>query len=169
MQANIEKFRKDLDSLIKQGQLLLVAMQYDCHPEAVEEAYGEDFKKLKKSLPNFKIEYQGWYSASKALIKQLLPDRLADFTRHYEKPKPRKDITFENYRVEDYLQGLRVTRGWEKEEIVGPQAAIPHFEQQRAILKAVSTRFENSLYDIRQLVQADLFDSELATATSPPD
>lgn len=164
MQANIEKFRKDLDSLINQGQLLLVAIQYDCHPDAVEEAYGEDFKKLKKSLPNFKIEYQEWYSASKALIKQLLPDRLSDFTRHYEKPKPRKDITFENYRIDDYLQGLRVTRGWEKEEVVGPQAAIPHFEQQRAILKAVSTRFESSLYDIRQLVQADLFDSELATA-----
>ncbi|MGO2133216.1 MAG: hypothetical protein ACTH3D_10010 [Halomonas sp.] len=164
MQANIEKFRKDLDSLINQGQLLLVAMQYDCNPEAVEEAYGEDFKKLKKILPNFKIEYQEWYSASNALIKQLLPDRLSDFSRHYEKPKPRKDITFENYRIEDYLQGLRVTRGWEKEEVVGPQAAIPHFEQQCAILKAVSTRFESSLYDIRQLVQADLFDSELAAA-----
>ena len=111
MKANIEKFRKDLNSLIDQGQLLLVAMQYDCDPKAVEEAYGEDFKKLKKVLPNFKTEYQGWYSASKALIKQLLPDRLSDFTRHYEKPKPRKDITFENYRIEDYLQGLRVTRG----------------------------------------------------------
>lgn len=164
MQANIEKFRKDLNSLIDQGQLLFVAMQYDCDPKTVEEAYGEDFKKIKKVLPNFKTEYQGWYSASKALIKQLLPDRLSDFTRHYEKPKPRKDITFENYRIEDNLQGLRVTRGWEKEEVVGPQAAIPQFEQQRAILKAVSTRFESSLYDIRQLVQADLFDSELATA-----
>ena len=164
MQANIEKFRKDLDSLIDQGRLLFLAMQYDCHPKAVEEAYGDDFPKLKKSLPNFKTEYQAWYSASKALIKQLLPDRLSDFARHYEKPKPRKDIDFENYRIEDFLQGLRVTRGWEKDEVVGPQAAIPHFEQQRAILKAVSTRFESSLYDIRQLVQADLFDSELASA-----
>ena len=109
MQANIEKFKKDLSDLIGQGQLLLVAMQYECHPAAVEQAYGDDFKKLKKSLPNFKTDYQAWYSASKALIRQLLPDRLADFSRHYEKPKPRKDIDFENYRIEDFLQGLRVT------------------------------------------------------------
>ena len=93
-----------------------------------------------------------------------MPDRLDDFVRHYEKPKPRKDISYENYRIEDYLQGLNVTRGWEKEKVVGPDAAIPHFRQQQAILNAVSARFESSLFDISQLVQADLFDSELAAA-----
>jgi len=31
-------------------------------------------------------------------------------------------------------------------------------------LKSVKTRFESSLFDIRQLVQADLFDSELEAA-----
>ena len=101
---------------------------------------------------------------AKVLIKQLLPDRLADFARHYEKPKPRKDISVENYRIEDFLQGLTATKGWEKEKVVGLDAAIPHFRQQQAILKAVSARFESSLFDIRQLVQADLFDSELAAA-----
>lgn len=98
------------------------------------------------------------------LIKQILPDRLSDFVRHYEKPKPRKDITYENYRIEDYLQGLNITRGWEKEKVVGPDAAIPHFRQQAAILKSVKGRFESSLFDICQLVQADLFDSELDAA-----
>jgi hypothetical protein len=90
-----------------------------------------------------------------------LPDRLADFVRHYEKPKPRKDISYENYRIEDYLQGLSITRGWEKKRVVGPDAAIPQFRQQLSILKSVARRFESSLFDIRQLVQADLFDSEL--------
>src|SRR5690606_4835656 len=146
MQANLEKFKKDLKKLSKNGELLLLSMQYSCHPEQVEEAYGDDFDKLKKLMPNFGHDYQTWYSESKALIKQLLPDRLGDFTRHYEKPKPRKDITFENYRIEDYLQGLRVTRGWEKELVVGPSAAIPHLEQQLAIVKAVSARFESSLF-----------------------
>ncbi|MBB1323094.1 hypothetical protein [Shewanella sp. SR43-8] len=164
MQANLEKFKKDLKALSKRGELLLLSMQYDCHPEAVEKAYGKDFADLKKVLPKFGTDYQSWYSESKALIKQLLPDRLADFSRHYEKPKPRKDISYENYRIEDYLQGLRVTRGWEKEKVVGPDAAIPHLEQQLAIVKAVSSRFESSLFDIRQLVQADLFDSEIAAS-----
>ena len=33
-----------------------------------------------------------------------------------------------------------------------------------SILKSVKARFESSLFDIRQLVQADLFDSEIDTA-----
>ncbi len=93
-----------------------------------------------------------------------MPDRLADFVHYYEKPKPRKNINYESYRVEDFLQGLNITRGWQKEKLVGIDAAIPHFRQQQAILKAVSARFESSLFDIRQLVQADLFDSELVAS-----
>jgi hypothetical protein len=49
-------------------------------------------------------------------------------------------------------------------KIVGPDAAIPQFQQQLAILKSVGARFESSLFDIRQLVQADLLDSELDAA-----
>jgi hypothetical protein len=117
-----------------------------------------------KALPLFTDDYQSWYSEAKVLIGQLLPDRLSDFVRLYEKPKPRNDVTFENYRIEDYLQGLNVTRGLQKEKVVGLDAAIPHIRQQLAILKSVKARFESSLFDIRQLVQADLFDSELAVA-----
>ena len=50
------------------------------------------------------------------------------------------------------------------EKIVGMDAAIPQFRQQLAILKSVEERFESSLFDIRQLVQADIFDSELDAA-----
>lgn len=38
------------------------------------------------------------------------------------------------------------------------------FKTQLGILKAVENRFESSLFDIKQLVQADLFDSELDTS-----
>ena len=34
--------------------------------------------------------------------------------------KPRKEITYESYRIEDFLQGLSVTRGWEKRRLWGP-------------------------------------------------
>lgn len=164
MPENLEKYKKDLKKLIDKGELLHIAMQYECFPEEVTKKLGENAEQIIKDLPSFNSEYQSWYSEAKALIKQLLPDRLNDFTRHYEKPKPRKDISYENYRLEDYLQGLSVTRGWEKEKIVGPDAGIPHLRQQQAILKAVSERFESSLFDIKQLVQADLFDTELSAA-----
>lgn len=48
--------------------------------------------------------------------------------------------------------------------VVNTDAAIPRFNQQLAIVKAVRNRFESSLFDIRQIVQADLFDSELEAA-----
>jgi len=107
-----------------------------------------------------------WYSEAKVLVKQLLPDRLADFVSHYEKPKSRKSVEVGNYNIEDYLQGLSVTRttGAYTQKIVGPESAVPQFRQQLAILKSVKNRFESSLFDIRQLAQADLFDSELDAA-----
>lgn len=166
--TNLEKYKKDLDSLITRGEQLYVGIQLECDPDRFKAEVGRRIEKRVKGVPVSPLptftEYQSWYSEARALIRQLLPDRLADFVRHYEKPKSRKDITAENYRIEDYLQGITVSRGYLKEKVVGPDAAIPHVRQQVNILKAVSRRFESSLFDIRQLVQADLFDSELDAA-----
>ena len=168
MSSNLDRYRKDLDALITRGDLLGQSLALECYPTETKAAYkvryGKKADEILKVLPTFSSEYQAWYSEARAVIKQLLPDRLDDFVRHYEKPKTRKEITYENYRIEDCLQGLVVTRGWEKEKVVGPDAAMPHFNQQLNILRAVKGRFDSSLFDIRQLVQADLFDSELDAA-----
>lgn len=168
MSSNLDKYKSELDSLIGRGDDLHMAIQAECLKPEFEQAAKEQFKEKAKdflaSLPSFKDTYQSWYSEAKVLIKQLLPDRLEDFVRHYEKPKPRKEITHENYKIEDYLQGLSVTRGWDKQKVVGPDSAIPQFHQQLSILRSAKRRFESSLFDIRQLVQADLFDSELDAA-----
>jgi hypothetical protein len=96
------------------------------------------------------------------LLRQLLPDRVGNFVGLYERPKARKSIDYENYVIQDFLQGLTVTRGGAP--VVEPKAALPKYRQQLAILKAAITRFESSLFEIRQLVQADLFDSEIDAA-----
>lgn len=167
MSSNVDRYKADLDSLVAKGEKLHLAIHMECDSAKFEQSVKTRFKEKAKdflaSIPSFADEYQSWYSEAKVLIRQLLPDRLADFVRHYEKPKPRKDLTNENYRIEDYLQGLSVTR-WDEQKVVGPDAAIPQFRQQLSILKAVARRFESSLFDIRQLVQADLFDSELDEA-----
>lgn len=168
MTTNLDRYKNDLEALISSGDMLHLSMRHGCFPteiaEQVKKQLGDKAPDFLKTLPNFGSEYQTWYSEAKALIRQLLPDRLADFVRHYEKPKPRKDITYENYRIEDFLQGLSITSGWENKKVVGPDAAIPHFTQQLAILKSAKKRFESTLFDIRQLVQADIFDSELDAA-----
>lgn len=168
MPSNLDRFKSDLAALQKKGNLLLNAMEFDCHPEEFETQVKKQLKtkasEYIKELPSFDTEYQRWYSEAISLIRQILPDRLADFVRHYEKPKTRKEISYENYRIEDYLQGLQVTRGYNKEVVVGKYAAIPQFQQQLAIVSAAEARFESSLFDIKQLVQADLLDSEIEAA-----
>jgi hypothetical protein len=168
MITNLDRYKSDLDKLISKGNKLHIAIQLDCFPKQmkkqIKDQFGEKADKILDDIPSFKEEYQVWYSEAQALIKQLLPDRLQDFIRYYEKPKGRKEISFESYRIEDYLQGLTVTRGYPKDVVVGPDAAIPHFRQQLAILASVKERFESSLFNISELVQADLFDSELDAA-----
>ena len=167
METNLDRYKKDLESLLATGDQLLNALQYKCHPDEFEEEarkqLGEKAASVIAGLPPFALEYESWYSEAKALVRQLLPDRLDDFVRHYEKPKSRKSVTFENYRIADCLQGL-VTTNRLGDRVVGPESAIPHFLQQLAIVKAVRARFDSSLFDIRQLAMADLFDSELEAA-----
>ena len=171
MTTNLTKHQADLDALIDQGGKLYLAMQYRFNGEqflrSLKKMYKSDKKvnDLTAKLPDFMNEYQSWYSEALAVVKQLLPDRLADFVKAYQKPKTgRKSITAENYVIEDALYGLIVTVPLMKEKVVGADAAIPLFSQQLNIVKAINKRFESSLFDIKQLVQADLFDSELDAA-----
>lgn len=178
MISNIEKYKKDLDNLIRRGDELLNSFQYECFPDDFTTQLEQAFKGKKgkakiisdfiKSLPNFNSGYQKWYSESLSLIKQLLPERAEDFSSYYNKPKTkRKDITHESYVIEDALIGLEVSRtdAWEGKKIIAnKKAAIPKFQQQLNIVKSIKKRFESSLFDIKQLVQADLFDSELDAA-----
>jgi hypothetical protein len=168
MSSNIEKFKSDLQNLLKRGELLEISMQVDLMSkedlEKFKKSLDDDSKASFKNLPKFKSEYQSWYSEALALLRQTLPDRVLDFTRHYEKPKSRREINSETYTIEDYLQGINVTRGPYQQTVVGPSAATNRFDQQRAIVKAAAARFESSLFDIRSIVQADLLDSEIATA-----
>lgn len=166
MNTNISKYKKDFDKLVNLGNDLLNAMKYACYPiefqKSINRILQDKTSDYLKSLPDFKQQYQTWYSESKILIKQLLPDRLEDFIRYYEKPKTRKEISCENYKIEDYLQGLSLTRGITV--IAGPKDAISLYQQQLEIVKSIKQRFESSLFDIKQLVQADLFDDELSSA-----
>jgi len=66
--------------------------------------------------------------------------------------------------LEADLDGVHsITQGGEspKKEIVGPSADMPRSQHQLSILKSFGERFESSLFDIKQLVRADVFDSEV--------
>ena len=92
--VSIDRYEKDLDALVSQGSRLHNAMQNECFPQRVardaKTSLGDGAGEFIRALPSFNDEYQAWYSEAKALVRQLLPDRLSDLTRYYEKPKSRK-------------------------------------------------------------------------------
>lgn len=160
--TNLQKYKDDLKKLVAEATLLYYSLANNLLDDTAEK------KKLKKhleehklTLPDFKSEYEKWYSEALEVIKQVLPSRYDDFKRLYRDDK-RKKTDYLTYTMSDYMIGLTASIGGST--IVDTKAAFPKFEQQMKILKAAERRFESSLFEIKQLLQADIFDSEIDTA-----
>lgn len=162
MKNNLSRYESDIKRLINDGNLLLLSMQFEQygeeHLKIFKEKYGDNIEDLLKKIPKFNKEYQKWYSESKSLIRQVIPDRLSDFVKHYERQPNRKTLQWDNYTIEDYLQGLS------RFDFVTMKAGISRMEQQLRIVESAQQRFKSSLFEIRQIVAADLFDSEIEAA-----
>jgi hypothetical protein len=91
-------------------------------------------------------DYQSWYTRSLPFVRQLLPDRHEEFTLLYEGRKDENGIRFD-------LSGYHLS-GWPREKL----------QMQADILASAADRLEGRLSDLRGLLQADLFDSEIDAA-----
>jgi hypothetical protein len=162
--SNIDRMKKDLDRLSKEGTKLLLRMLFEQHPDDLARVRETTKEELEKALPNFRRNYQRWYSESLAMLSVLLPERLADFKAFYQLPRPPKELTHTTYTISDYLKGTTITLGYESQLVVSPTSAESPMTQQVEIVKAAIRRFESSLFDIKALAQADLFNNELDAA-----
>lgn len=152
--SNLERYRKDLENLIEMGQRLLLDLVKSLFSE-------EEFKKMnfKTTKPlDFQSYYEEWYSESLEVVRQILPARLKDFVRLYRMDN-RKELDASTYTISDNLANIIIQKG--DEVMLDGKASTPKFRQQLSILMSARRRFESSLFDIRQLLQADIFDSEI--------
>ena len=143
MPSILEKYKKDIGILVKKGENLLSILRNN------------------EDLARFRKDYEIWYSESLSLIKIVLPNRAEDFEKYYYQKgeKSLKDyITYTPPRSE----GIKIEFGYIPPEEVDYAKSL--FENQLGIVKSAKRRFESSLFNIKQLVQADLFDSELDAA-----
>jgi hypothetical protein len=165
MSTNLDRYRSDLDALIELGDNMYADLQAR-YLEKEGKLSKEQKESAKKIRGTFEVEYQKWYTEASAVIHQLVPDRLAEFEDLYKGDGKRKAVNAINYTVQDWLNGMRAgNKNYSKEKHFDDFATVTmRFATQLQILKTASRRFESSLLDIRQLVQADLLDSEIDSA-----
>lgn len=111
-----ETARKQLETLHQEGSALAETL----------EAEEED--------DSFEVGYQSWYSRSLPLMKQLGPDRYAEFQRFYSRHGKSTVHWSRDAVIHDYLLGVQ--GGLEDSR----EAAARCFRSQLAILKSVADR-----------------------------
>lgn len=153
--SKFDQMKCQLDKLINDG----FGIYYDLAFEYVDAEQKKTISKEKRI--NFKPYYEIWYSEAFQVVKQLLPDRLKDFESCYKDNK-RKQVNFLTYSVYDAVIGL-VTSQY-GEEKCNPGNAVPKLGCQINILRSVQKQFDSLLFHISDVVQYDLFDSELEGA-----
>src|SRR5450759_2935348 len=157
MASTATRIRAELDELVSLGETLKLSLYAEV--ETLDERVQAKVDGM--NLPDFRSGYEGWYSKSLQVVKQLLPDRLEDFRRQYKDDK-RKAIDHLTYGLSDYIGGVTITR-YGSQDIDG-RAALPNFVQQLNILESCRQRLDSALFDITEVLQADLFDDELDAA-----
>ena len=154
MANKVERLKEELKALLSQGDLLIWSMG------KAENKLPKDFQKQLIEdgidLPTVRYEYETWYSESLRVIKQVIPERLDDFMKQYKDEK-RKFIANDTYTVYDYLIGIH-------SGMLDLASAIPKLQNQVAILRSAYNSFNSSLFHIKEIIQADIFDSELDAA-----
>lgn len=159
MKASQQSIKSELKKLHDRGKKIFITeLKSQGHPQ---------FKDSEIDTDSFALvaEYQEWYSEALPVVKHLLPDRYEEFKHQYKLDKTRKEVDFLTYTISDYLIGLRVTRGPQKESVVDPlNAFVQRFQQQLSILGSARSRIESRLADIKGILQAELFDSEIQAA-----
>ena len=104
----------------------------------------------KKDDSRFRAGYQTWYTRGLPIVRQLLPERLDEFTNLYDDKKALYDIS-------GYLLDDNPSTGEFRH-------AYMIFVQQYRILESAQTRIDDVLTNIHGLVQAEILDSELDAA-----
>ena len=154
MDSNLSKLEKDLEKLVKTGNELL--------SNFLEVGEDKGGAKKSKKASKFFSGYQEWFSEALEVIRQILPNRIVEFETLYSQDK-RKGLNNLTYGVQDWLLGRRAGVNTLTGEKVFDDfaAAVMKFQSQVQILESAKARFKSTLFDIQQIVRADLFDSEL--------
>ena len=165
MASNLARYKEELQRLVALGDSMELGLLAGLTVEGLK-LTKEQKENLKKHRGTFEKNYQRWFTEASAVVRQLIPDRLKEFDEYYRADPKRKTVNLLTYSIQDWVNGSRAnTNAYTGEKAFNDEGVVvTRFHSQREILAAAAARFDSSLLDIRQVVQADLFDSELEMA-----
>jgi hypothetical protein len=160
MTNSSQQIKRELSALLREGFDILL---YEAEGKGKKVKKGEK-SDIQEPLPTVQ-RYQSWYTKALPVVRQLIPERYQEFQEQYKLEK-RKEIDYLTYTISDYLIGVRVTKGYLKEEVVNPLSAFASkFQHQLTILSSAQDRIDSILADIQGVLQAELFDNEIDAAS----
>ena len=164
LKSNLEAYRAELERLEKQGSEMLLDLKL--RETGQIDRLNEDGKNNAKKLNGkFEREYQRWYTEAGAVVRQLLPERMAEFVELYQGDgRRRKTFDLVTYNIQDWMTGYKSEIAHGEKNFDDHAVVTMKLNTQLDIFKSVNSRFESGLLNIKQIVQADLFDTELETA-----
>ncbi len=152
MASTKERIGSEIESLLSQGKDMLDGLLGNKPGDVL----------------SFASKYHGWYTRALPVVRALVPDRFDEFRRQYERIDKRKVSDAVSYVIEDYVQGVQapVKVGMLLQEPAFDVNTVAYakFNTQVGIVASSLSRLDYILADIRGVLQADLFDSELDAA-----
>lgn len=165
--TNLDKYKEELKNLVATGNLMEKDLDLRNLSQENKSKLSKELKEIEKKINGlFESSYQEWFTESIAILRQLIPDRLNEFISLYQTDIRRKEINSITYSIQDWLNGIRAAPDmFSGKKYFDDFASVSmKFRTQSQILKSAQKRFESSLFDIKQIIQADLFDSEIDSA-----
>lgn len=164
-----EQIKKELEELVKEGEQLHLIQMFESNPELYDEinehlgtkgkrrVTPDAIKKVAKG-ESFNRRYQRWYSNALPVVEQLLPDRYEEFVELYRPAKQPPKLNAANFSISAYLRGI-TTYGVDRDAVL-----LMRLHEQVHILGTAVGRLDSALADITGVLEAELFDDELAAA-----
>ena len=130
--------------------------------QAEGEALAAAFGKGKKHA-SFEAEYQRWYTRALPVVKQVAPDRYAEFRSYYEMGFRMQGHWSHAYAIQHYIKGIDPFVG---DDYDIRELAARCFSNQLAIFAALRARIDYALLDAEDRIQVELQTAALETARS---
>ena len=105
----------------------------------------------------FETKYQAWYTKCLLLLSIVMPERKQEFVRYYEPDPKRKELTLLNYTLLDAIH--IISRG-----SATPAQGFNILNSQIAIIKGLGIVIDEKLYNLKTLIENEVFESELESA-----